>query len=267
MPSLHELQRGFAAATLLGDGAAGAALGVVPGGLDADTRIGVYRNNILGNYRKVLAATYPVVRRLVGEPFFDAAVDAFGRGHPSRHGDVNRYGGEYAAFLASYPPAGDLAYLPDVARLEWAIDQANIAADAAPLDLGALGGVAPDLLAALRFDLHASAQLVVSAYPILRIWQVNQPAFEGDNHVDLGEGGDTLLVCRNRRGVNIERIGDGECAFLSALAADATLGEAVASAGDVEAAFDLATTLRRHVADQVLVAFRVPATATGEGHT
>ena len=90
MPSLRELQRGFSAATLSRDPAALAALSIVSGGLDPGTRIAVYRNNVLGNYRKALAATYPVVRRLVGAPFFDAAVE---RGHPSPHGDVNRYGG------------------------------------------------------------------------------------------------------------------------------------------------------------------------------
>ena len=101
MLSLRELQRGFSAATLFGDGAAVATLAIVAGNLDPQTRIAIYRGNILGNYRKVLGATYPVVRRLVDGPFFDAATDQFVRGYPSRHGDVNHYGGDYAAFLAS----------------------------------------------------------------------------------------------------------------------------------------------------------------------
>src|SRR5260370_32597409 len=222
MPSLRELQRGFSAATLFGDGAAVATLAIVAGNLDPQTRIAVYRGNILGNYRKVLAATYPVVRRLVGGPFFDAATDQFVRGHPSRHGDVNHYGGDFAVFLASYPPARELNYLADVARLEWAIDQANIAADAAPLDVAALAGVAPDALAELRFSLHPAARLIASSFPILRIWQVNQSSHEGDDYVDLGEGADTLLVTRGGNGVAIERIGKSEHALLRALAANAT---------------------------------------------
>src|SRR5207302_1278637 len=80
--------------------------------------------------RKVLASTFPVIKRLVGAAFFDAACEHFVRGHPSTRGDVNHYGCEFAAFLESYAPARALAYLADVARLEWAIDQANIAADA-----------------------------------------------------------------------------------------------------------------------------------------
>jgi hypothetical protein len=266
MPSLRELQRGFSAATLFGDGAAIARLSIVAAGLDPQTRIAVYRNNILGNYRKMLAATYPVVRRLVGASFFDAATDKFVRGHPSHHGDVNRYGGDFAVFLASYPPARELAYLADVARLEWAIDQANIAADAAPLDVPGLAAVAPEALPRLRFRLHPSARLIASPFPILRIWQVNQPAYEGDDRVDLGDGGDMLLVTRGDHGVAIDRIGKGEHALLGALAAHSTLGVATERATYVEPDFDLSAALRRHVVNHTLVAFRAPSTSARRGH-
>ena len=92
-------------------------------------RIGIYRRTIATNYRNALGATYPVVRRLVGTPFFDAAVDAYVEAHPSRSGDLNEYGATFGEFLGGYEPASDLPYLPDVARLEWAIDEANRAAD------------------------------------------------------------------------------------------------------------------------------------------
>jgi len=259
MQSLREVQRGFAAATVFGDTTALAALGVVGGGLDPIARIGVYRNNVLGNYRKALGATYPVVRRLVGAPFFNAAVDAFVRAYPSRHGDVNRYGGELVRFLAAYAPARELPYLPDVARLEWAIDQAAIAADAPPLDLAALAAVPADAFERLIFVLNPSAHFLASAYPIQRIWQVNQDGFEGDDAVDLGAGGDRLLVLRGANGVTIERLGAGEHALLTALARRAGLGEAAARAAGKEDGFDLTRALRHHVEAQTLVAIRVPA--------
>ena len=266
MPSLRDLQRGFSAATLFGDAAAVAALGIVPGDLDPPTRIAIYRNNVLGNYRKIFGATFPVVRRLVGEPFFDEATEQFVRGHPSSRGDVNHYGGDFAAFLASYPPARGLRYLADVAHLEWAIDQANIAADAAALDVAALAAVAPDALAELRFGLHPAVRLIASFFPILRIWQVNQPEYVGDPQINLDEGADTLLVTRGTDGIAIERISTGEHAFLGALAANATLGDATTLAAAVESAFNLADALRRHVANQVVVAFCAPSTPTRREH-
>jgi hypothetical protein len=261
MPSLREAQRGFTAAALFGDTSPITEIGIVAGALGAAERVAVYRNNVLANYRKALAATYPVVRRLVGGPFFDAAIEAFVRAHPSTHGDVNRYGGELARFLAAYPPASALAYLPDVARLEWAIDQAGIAADAEPLDLEALTAVPVDAFGALRFVLHPSARIVVSPYPVLRIWQVNQPDYTGDDRVDLGEGGDALLVWRTVDDIAIERLAAGEHAFLAALAGNARLTVAAERAAGTEASFDLTDVLRRHVAVQAIVAFRAPPAA------
>jgi hypothetical protein len=258
MPSLRETQRAFASVAMFGDTGALAALGIVANGLDPAARIAIYRNNVLANYRKALGATYPVVLRLVGVPFFNAAVDAFGRAYPSLRGDVNRYGGEMARFLAAYAPARDLPYLPDVARLEWAIDQADIAAEAPGFDLAALAAVPPAVHGELRFILHPSARLVASRYPVLRIWQVNQPDYTGDDTVDFGEGADALLVLRTTRGVHIERLAAGEHALLAALAKRLRLSEAAARASAVDPAFDLAPVLRNHVAARTIVAFRAP---------
>jgi hypothetical protein len=259
MPSLHEVQRGFVAATVLGDTGALAGLGIVAGALDPAARIAIYRNNVLGNCRKALAATYPIVQRLVGSAFFNAAIDAFVRAHPSPRGDVNRYGRELPHFLAAYPPARELPYLPDVARLEWAIDQANIAADAPPFDTAALRAVPPGAHGELRFVLHPSAQFVASPYPIFHIWQVNQAGHTGDDRVDLGEGGDALLVRRASDGVVVERLATGEQAFLAALASNRSLREATERASGIDPSFDLAGTLKRHVAAGSLVAFLAPS--------
>jgi hypothetical protein len=264
MPSLVEIQRGLAAATISGDVAALAGLGVVAGTMSAAARIDIYRNNVLGNYRKALAATFPVVRRLVGAAFFNATVDAYVRAHPSTRGDVNRYGSDLARFLAAYEPARTLAYLPDVARLEWAIDQSAIAADAPPFDLAALAALPEDAHACLRFVLHPSVQLVESHYPILHIWRVNQADYEGSAKVDLDEGGDSLLVARGERGVDVERLKPGMAALLHSFAAGERLAIAAGLAAGAEPSFDLPAALRRHVANHVLVAFVAPTSCPEE---
>ena len=82
MSSLRDLQLRFAAA-LAGDAAAVAAFcAESSAGEGADARFAIYRSNGRANYRNALAATYPVVRRLTGAPFFDAAVDGFVDAHP-----------------------------------------------------------------------------------------------------------------------------------------------------------------------------------------
>jgi hypothetical protein len=267
MPSLHDFQRAFSAAAVFEDTAAVASLGIVAGELEPEARIRIYRANVLGNYRRALAATYPVIKRLVGAPFFDAACDHYIRGHPSTRGDINRYGADFAQFLAAYPPSRELKYLPDAARLEWAIDQANIARDAVPFDIMALAGVPVYLQGELRFFLHPSAQLIASTFPILHIWQANQPGADLDERIDLDEGGDTLLVLRrppNVGGIAIERIAGPEHLLLSLLGAGRTLGEAADRCALLSPDFDLAAALQRHVASQAIVGFRAPAVATSE---
>ena len=286
MPSLRELQQAFAEAVLAPAGTppafaitgpAGASDDVEPGRIAADAepadaadRVGIYRNAVFANYRNALRASLPVVLRLVGEPFFHAAVDAFVRAHPSVSGDLNVYGDLFGDFLAGYPHAADLPYLADVARLEWAVDEAQRAADVLPAPdqvLAALAATAPERLPALRLRLDPSCRLIASEFPVLHIWQVNQPRRadddgarpaedddpaspeEDDNRVSLDEGGDLLVVRRGSEGVTLERVGAGEHAFLAALAAQTPLGVALELALQADAAFDLGATLRTSIAN------------------
>lgn len=262
MPSLAESQRAFADA-VLGPPGTPPAFGVVAR-IETQEAIGVYRNNVFGNYRKALAATYPVVQRLVGVPFFHGAVDAFVLCHPSRSGDLNDYGREFGDFLAAYEPAGELPYLADVARLEWAIDEANRAADAASTPsqvLAALAAVPSERLGALKLSLAPACRLVASRYPLLHIWQVTQPGYQGDARVGLDEGGEHLLLFRDDSGIPIERIAAADHAWLSALASGAALAEALDSALTVDAAFDLTAALRTYVGRGIIAAVANQASA------
>ncbi len=237
------------AAVLDGDGAT-PTLAITPV-CDAAERIAIYRRTVFANYRNALGATYPVIARLMGTPFFSAAVDAFVRAHPSRSGDLNVYGDGFPRFLADYAPAAALPYLADVARLEWAIDEAGRAPDAqrAPHSvLAQFAAVVPERLPTLGVTLDASCRLVASRYPILHLWQVNQRDHDGDERVVLDEGGDALLVRRDERGIALERFGPGDFAWLEALASGAALGAAIDAAMASDAAFDLGTALSTHIA-------------------
>jgi len=257
MPSLPELQAAFARAMMERQESAVLAEWIVAGrGLDAEARIGVYRNNVFSNYRATLREVYPVVRALVGESFFNGAADTYASNYPSRSGDLNDFGGEFGVFLAGWPPAAQLAYLPDVARLEWAAERVFHAAEAPPLDLAALAAVSQAELPGLRFALHPASRIVCSPYPIRRIWEVNQPDFSGDQSVHLGDDGDALLVIRRSAAVELAPLSSGELELLQALAADLTLAQAHALALAADPELDLTALLQQHILGGTLVAFR-----------
>jgi hypothetical protein len=244
MPSLRERQRRFADAV-----SARGASEPMP------CRMAIYWHNIRRNYRNALGSTYPVVRALVGPALFDAAVDAFVATHPSTCGDLNDYGDRFGAFVGDYPPARPLPYLPDIARLEWAIDAVHRARDATTTPdevMSAFARVRPDKLAAQHLSLAPACRLVASRFPILRIWRANQPDYAGERHVELDEGGDCVLIRRGAIGIPLETLDDGEYAFLSSLAAGAALGDAVDRATRADPVFDLAATLRKHIASSTI---------------
>ena len=249
MPSLPELQRRFADALLGADGAPWATL--LAGTMGA-LRLEIYRRTIAANYRNALAATYPVVCRLVGAPFFHAAVDACVAAHPSLSGDLNVHGGAFGDFLAGYPAAAGLPYLPDVARLEWAIDEANRAPDShtdPEQVLRTLAGSEGNRLPSLLLRLDPSCRLIASPYPLLCIWHLNQPGHDGDMRVNFDAGPDRLRIRREPDGVALDGIAAGQFAWLSALSTGANLGAAIGKAQDADAAFDLADALHRFIGD------------------
>ena len=246
MAKLLELQRDFVRAILAGQDGSIAGQ-IVAGALSSAQRLAIYRNNTHANLRGALQATYPVVLRLVDEPFFNHAADLFIAANPSRSGDLNDYGAAFPAFLEGYPPAVELAYLADVARLEWLWQQAFYAGHPAPLDVMRLASISPERFADLGLCLHPACGLLESVYPVLHIWQVNQAEFAGDPLVNLAEGGERLLVTRREYAVDIERLAAGEFAFLQRVAAHARLGDALDRALAADQTFDLQACLARRV--------------------
>ena len=275
-PSLPELQRAFAAAVYADDATVTAH--VRHDRFPAARHLQVYRNNVFESLVGALKAVYPVVERLVGTGFFAYAADGYIRHHPPASGNLHDFGDSFAGFLAGFEPARALAYLPDVARLEWAWHRAFHAADRAPLALERLAAVPPEQYGQLRFRLHPSAQPIASDYPLLRIWQVNQPGYAGeaatapslargprldpiaDAAVNLADGGVRLLVARPHMEVIVESLSAGDDALLRAFAAGQRFEDASAAVLAAQPDYDLAAALRRHVARGVIIDFSI----TGE---
>jgi len=254
MSSLRNLQERFAVA-MLDPQSAGSELNIRANGWDGGRRLGIYRNHIVNSFTEALRACYPVVDRLVGGGFFNHTARAYLRAYPSRSGDLREYGSAFAQFLEGFAPAKALAYLPDVARLEWARQLVYHASDTKPLELSALAAIAPEHHAQLRFMLNPAAQLLASPYPLLKIWEVNQADFRGDQAVDLGIGRARLLIIRRGLAIEMQALGSGEYVLLNKLAEGKTLAAAYKQAADLEPEFDLAEALKRHVLRQSLIGF------------
>ena len=219
----------------------------------ADIGLEVYRNNYRGNLQDALAGAYPVIGQLVGADFFRMLARDFISRHGSCSANLFDYGAELGDFLDGYSPASLLAYLPDVARLEWACHRAYFAMDAEPLDLARLSQVAPDDHANLLLHVHPACRIVASAFPIVAIWQTHQAG--GGFEIDWAGGGEIALVSRRDDVVTVRELNEDEAHWLEAVRRGQHLGMATAATLERFPLFDLQDTLLLFVSLGILTDF------------
>ncbi len=254
MLGLAELQAGFARALLRSDDTpiAGA---LAEDGLSLALRLDVYRNTVLASLTEALADAFPVVCRLVDERFFRYAAAAFIRAHPPEQACLSVYGEKLPDFLAAFPPCRELAYLPDVARLEWLMHRAAFAEDARPLSPSALSDVGEPERLVLALD--PSLGLLSSAWPVDRIWRANRRGADGAEHIDLSSGGARLEVRRVADDVVLRSLDAGSFAFRATLCRRGTLGCATEMALAADSDFDLAMAVADLFRDGSVVAIEL----------
>ena len=223
MSALVELQREFVRA--LRGGGTVQELGIDAAGLTAERRLAVYRNHHRISLAAALAANFPTVAGVVGDPAFQVLATSFVAGEPPTEPRLGAYGAGFAAFLEADPCAQVLPYLGDVARLDWAFNRAEQAADAMPLGADRLAALDEEQLAALFLAPHPSMSLLRSAYPLLRIRALAQQP-EGASDVSLDEGGVRLMVWRRDNAVACVNMDYQTDAFVAALAIGSPLGAA-----------------------------------------
>jgi hypothetical protein len=200
---------------------------------------------------------YPVICRLVGPDYFRQLARTFLACHPSRSGDLHHVGAAFASFLRRQFGDSEYLYLADVAALEWAYQECLVAEEVDPFDPRTLRTVPPQTHAMLRFGLRPSYRLVQSQFPVLKIWQVNQPESAADETIDLHSAPDFLLVFRSPGGIYIRRIDHDDYRLLAAFAAGTALLEALDSIVASSPQFDVRAALRRCI--ELAALFRIPS--------
>ncbi|MEO5686523.1 MAG: DNA-binding domain-containing protein [Burkholderiaceae bacterium] len=254
MPELLEVQSGFAAALRDAGQTAVTQRWLAGDAAHVERRLAIYRANMVAAADKALSSAYPVIRQVVGEDFFHGLAREYQRGTPSTSGDLTEFGAMFDHFLAHFEHARSLPYLPDLARLEWAVHRAYGAADAPDWDAAALGTLEPDQQALIRFQWTPGLAVLASGFPVVRIWTIHQPGYGGEFSVawDLA---DTALVARDGFVVTVADCGQGDAAFIAASQAGAPLGDAAAAALEHHPDFDLGALLGRALAARQICGF------------
>ncbi|OLL27383.1 hypothetical protein BTH42_32785 [Burkholderia sp. SRS-W-2-2016] len=220
-----------------------------------------YQASLRHSHARSLTLVYPVLQELVGDAFFRTLAHAYGDAHPSRDGDLSRFGEQLASFVARLPSAAAYPYFADIARVEWSLHEANQAADATPLSAGDLAVARVEEVETWRLDLHPAATLHASAWRIGAIWLAHR---QPDSHALPAsiDAPSRTLVYRAGWTPTLRELDASEWAALTALASGATLGDALSTAIAQPASddapngappFDPLTALQGWLADGLLV--------------
>lgn len=222
---------------LLGDARPGVVTGwlrAAPRGPRSERGLAAYRANAAALAERALAAAYPTLQQLLGEDSFAALARDFWRQQPPADGDMALWGDELPGFVAAAPTLADEPYLPDVARLEWAVHRLQTAADAPAAQEGGPAGV--QLLASedpAQLVLHGlpGSVLIVSPHPIVSIWLAHRSdaadRFAPVRAAFAAAVGEQAWVTRRGWAPVVRCVGKAEARFLATVLAGGSLAAAL----------------------------------------
>jgi hypothetical protein len=185
--------------------------------------------------QRALAAAYPVVQALMGEASFAALARAFWQTCAPVQGDMALWGESLALFIQQSAQLASEPYLSDVARLEWAVHQAQTAADETAPTTG-LQRLTADDRAGLRVRARAGTTLVSSAHPVHSVWQAHQDSESAADRfapvrAAFAQGlPEHALVYRAGYRVSVLALPSEQATFTAAVLSGLSLGDALQQA-------------------------------------
>ncbi len=207
-------------------------------------RLEIHRHHVAHSLAAALAVSFPTVHALVGAGFFRRIAGAFvARGLPTQP-VLAEYGVDFADFLDTQEAVHGLAYLADVARLDWALNRAYYGLRGRCLTPADLADAAPEQLASAVLPLAAGTMLLRSRYPLGLIWVASQPGAP-EGQVDLAQGPARLLVLPRPHDAGFIALEEGEASFVAAVADGRSLEIAAAAGFAADRGFELAPCFAR----------------------
>jgi Putative DNA-binding domain len=219
----------------------------------------VYRANAEVLALRSLQASYPVVNQLVGdEAFALLARDLWHQAPPTR-GDVAQWGGELAALISSIPQLAEEAYLPDVARIEWALHQAATAADA-QADLASLALLTQHDPDAVTLQLAPGTAVLHSPQPAASVVTAHlyaNPSFDDVGTKLRAQTAESALVWRQGLRPMVTACPWADALFVQSLLTGDSLIAALEASSTKDSAFDFNHWLPQAAQNGLLVGARL----------
>ena len=183
-------------------------------GLPVEARMQIYQNNFTGILVENLFGIFPLVSAFVGEDYTKSALRHFIDKVPPTDARLIVYGEDFASFLTGYEHAGYVAYIADIARLEWSIHALQHASEESfrPCHYSGLN------------ENHA---VIDSDYPLLNLWMVGAGQLKPES-VHIDQGGQFVVVVLHQGAIQLYALNNAEREALAGMSSGVSPADEVA---------------------------------------
>ncbi|AEF53259.1 DNA-binding domain-containing protein [Marinomonas posidonica] len=204
-------------------------------------RFQVYQNNLVVSLQEALADIFPVTQKLVGEDFFRAMAREFLLHHPPTSPIISEYGANFSEFIRQFEPAQSVAFLPDMASLEYQLLQLTHAAEMDTLNHQSIAVTFEKTHdpGQLLMEITPNCQLLHAPFAIGSLFLANQQDVSSD-HIDINES-EYILLHKSFLYAKLSVISFDQACFIKALQEHIPLASAVPESDD----FDLGSSLAK----------------------
>lgn len=137
--------------------------------ISIEERVEIYRQGYYLRLIDILSREFSVLKKVLGEPAFDALCRDYIDAHPSTHFSVRTYGRHMVNYLSSLPTITPLQL--ELAEFEWAFGKVIDGPDGSQLTIEDMVAIPPEAWGELCLELHPSLWLQPLRLNTPQIWQ------------------------------------------------------------------------------------------------
>ena len=205
-------------------------------GFSRRERLDVYAEGYYLRILQSMGEDYRAVQRWLGDGEFRSLISDYLLEHPSRNPELLEVGSKLPEYLASWLDDGESPFLPDLAKLEWALASGFFAENQKEWDREGLGRKTPEELAELKLE-AAPATALVEADWVIGELRMKLRAPDWDSHKIRPEPPlqekRYLVVYRDKLLPQVDRVGRAEFMLLQCAKEGLSLGVACDRLGEL----------------------------------
>ena len=206
------------------------------GELTALERLQIYRNSIFAALCDALKNTFPICQQVVGEAYFLQLCRSYIAKVPSRQQNLDCYGEQFAAHLKllieTRPELAEIAYVVDLAKIEWAVQLAYSARDETVLLAVDLQKLSPEQQNHFIPKLCDSVHVLSLESRADLLWTAHQERLTNSLEIEMSRC--TAVIWRDTHSICVEVIDDDQLNFLNCVEKSMSLKNIAVSYTDPE---------------------------------